>query len=99
MLQYSKQVMEVGSLVVELLSEAPGLNSNHLKNMGCAEGMILLSHYYPACPQPELTMGSTKHADNDFLTSLLCFYKTILVASKFFIKIAGLMCPQFLELS
>ncbi|KAK2647241.1 hypothetical protein Ddye_022436 [Dipteronia dyeriana] len=33
------------------------------------------------------------------MTSLLCFYKTILVASKFFIKITGLMCPQFLEVS
>ena len=43
MFEYSKQVMEVGYLVVELLSEALGLNSNHLKDMGCAEGMILLS--------------------------------------------------------
>ncbi|KAK2647245.1 hypothetical protein Ddye_022440 [Dipteronia dyeriana] len=71
MFEYSKQVMELGHLLFELLSEALGLKMNHLKDIGCAGGLILLSHYYPPCPQPELTIGTTKHSDNTFLSVLL----------------------------
>ena len=63
--------MKLGIVMLELLSEALGLNKNHLKDIDCAEGLAVLCHYYPSCPQAELTMGSSKHTDNEILTVLL----------------------------
>ncbi|KAH7857297.1 hypothetical protein Vadar_011021 [Vaccinium darrowii] len=71
LLDYSKEIKNLGNKLLELLSEALGLDPNHLNDMGCCEGLLIVGHYYPECPQPELTMGTSKHADDDFLTVLL----------------------------
>ncbi|KAG7568854.1 Oxoglutarate/iron-dependent dioxygenase [Arabidopsis thaliana x Arabidopsis arenosa] len=71
MLEYSKRVMKLGELIFELLSEALGLDPNHLKEMDCTKGLLMLSHYYPPCPEPDLTFGTSQHSDRSFLTILL----------------------------
>ncbi|KAF3456820.1 hypothetical protein FNV43_RR01474 [Rhamnella rubrinervis] len=70
-IDYTDKVMKLGHSLFELLSEALGLKPNHLKEMGCTEGLYLQGQYYPPCPEPELTLGIGDHSDTGFLNVVL----------------------------
>ncbi|KAK7393674.1 hypothetical protein VNO78_22237 [Psophocarpus tetragonolobus] len=74
LLDFSSQVMKLGVLLFELLSEALGLNPSYLKDLECATGQTAFAHYHPPCPEPEKTLGTIKHADVNFMTVLLQDY-------------------------
>lgn len=71
-INWDKGVLAIGEKLLGLLCEGLGLrNIDVLKEMSCLEARIMASHYYPYCPQPELTAGLTSHSDPGVLTVLV----------------------------
>ncbi|PHT50965.1 hypothetical protein CQW23_10712 [Capsicum baccatum] len=70
-LEYINHVIKLEEILLGLLSESLGLKPDHLKAVECDNRQALACHYAPACPQPELTLGTPKHTDVSFLTILL----------------------------
>ncbi|XP_020205998.1 1-aminocyclopropane-1-carboxylate oxidase homolog 4 [Cajanus cajan] len=70
-MEWDKEVTRVAAVLYGLLSEGLGLGAERLTELGLVEGRVMVGHYYPFCPQPDLTVGLNSHADPGALTVLL----------------------------
>ncbi|KAL4645345.1 hypothetical protein ACB092_02G228800 [Castanea dentata] len=61
---------KVAEALLELLSEGLGLGAEKFKDLGFLVSKLIVGHYYPYCPQPDLTVGIRPHTDSG-LTVLL----------------------------
>ncbi|XP_074279936.1 1-aminocyclopropane-1-carboxylate oxidase homolog 4-like [Silene latifolia] len=70
-LEWDKEVKQLGELLLGLFSEGLGTSIDRLKELSCLESRVMVGHYYPHCPEPEKTVGITSHADPVIFTALL----------------------------
>ncbi|KAJ3694850.1 hypothetical protein LUZ60_000227 [Juncus effusus] len=70
-LAWDEHVTQVGQTLLALMSEGLGVAPNRLSDLTIGQGKLMVCHYYPPCPEPDLTMGLVTHTDPGALTVLV----------------------------
>ncbi|CAI9116936.1 OLC1v1018232C1 [Oldenlandia corymbosa var. corymbosa] len=68
---YSENVIGLARKILELLSEAMGLEKDAIAKACLEMDQKIVVNFYPKCPQPDLTLGIKKHTDPDTITVLV----------------------------
>ncbi|XP_010243876.1 PREDICTED: flavanone 3-dioxygenase-like [Nelumbo nucifera] len=68
---YTKKMMDVACKLMEVLSEAMGLEKEALAKACINVNQKLLTNFYPKCPQPELALGVKRHTDPSTIVLLV----------------------------
>lgn len=70
-LEFDEQMTEAAKSIMGMMLEGLGVEAEKLERKTFHEDRQMICHYYPWCPEPEKTVGTTAHKDPSVLTLLV----------------------------